>query len=512
MIGALTTLVTTPIGPAAFAGVAWGILGGALPGISPSITMALLMPFTYGMDPTVAVVLLASTYVGAEYGGSIPAILIRTPGTNAAAATVIDGYAMKQQGKADEALGISLYSGFIGGLFGLIVLVLLTEPLSSIALAFTPTSYFALGVLGLSVIASVSGESLVKGLMAGVLGLMIATVGTDPVTGLNRFTFDSPELLSGIPPILVMVGLFAISELFVQSGEPGWEKAPRGSVRIRFPNAALWRRIALPQAIGSVMGTFEGIMPGGGGTISAFLAYNEARRWSRHKEEFGKGSPEGIAAPEAANNTVACTALVPMLSLGIPSSNSSAVLLGGFLIHGLIPGPMLFVKHPDVVSGLFAGLFAANVAMVIVGYMIMMPCIWLVSRPKPYLMAFIYALVVSGVYAIETSLFHVGLVLGFGVLGYAMRRFKVPFLPMVLGVVLGFMVESNYRRALVLSGGSHMTFIQDPISVGLIGLALIFIIGSLLRHAIDLRTKKSSVDNPQSTVIGSPPHKMTTDD
>ena len=490
MIGAVANLFTTPIVPAAFAGVAWGILGGALPGLSPSITMALLLPFTYGMDPSVAIVLLASSYVGAEYGGSIPAILIRTPGTNAAAATVIDGYAMKQQGKAGEALGISLYSGFVGGLFGLIVLVLLTEPLSRLALAFTPAAYFALGVLGLSVIATVSGDSLIKGLMAGVLGLMISTVGTDPVTGLNRFTFGSPELLSGIPPILVMMGLFAICELFVQSGQPGWEKAARASARIRFPGPALWRRIALPQMIGSVIGTFEGIMPGGGGTISAFLAYNEARRWSHHKEEFGKGSPEGIAAPEAANNTVACTALVPMMSLGIPSSNSSAVLLGGFLIHGLIPGPMLFVKHPEVVSRLYVGLFVANVAMVIIGYLLMTPCIWLVNRPKPYLMAFIYALVVSGVYSIETSLFHVGVALGFGVVGYSMRYFKLPFLPMILGVVLGFMVESNYRRALVLSAGDHLTFVRDPISAGLLGFALVFIMGAMLRHVTDLRSRR----------------------
>ena len=481
------TLVTTPIVPAAFGGVAWGILGGALPGISPSITMALLMPFTYGMEPIPALVMLASTYVGAEYGGSIPAILIRTPGTNAAAATVVDGYAMKMQGKAGEALGISLYSGFVGGLFGLIVLVLLTERLSSVALAFTPAAYFALGVLGLTVIASLSRESLVKGLMAGVLGLMIATVGTDPVTGLTRFTFDSPELLAGIPPVLVMMGLFAISELFVQSGEPGWEKAPRESARIKFPSPAMWKRLAIPQMIGSVIGTIEGVMPGGGGTVSSFLAYNEARRWSRHKEEFGKGSPEGVAAPEAANNTVACTALIPMLSLGIPSSNSSAVLLGGFLVHGLVPGPLLFVQHTEVINGLYTGLFTANVAMVIVGYLMMTPCLWLVNRPKPLLMAFIYALVVSGVYAIENSLFHVGVALAFGVLGYAMRFFKVPLLPMVLGVVLGFLVESNYRRALVLSAGDHMTFLQDRISAGLLAVALIVLVGSLVRHAMERR-------------------------
>ncbi len=336
-------LLLTSIVPAACAGVAWGILGGALPGISPSITMALLLPLTYTLDPTVAIVMLASTYVGAEYGGSIPAILIRTPGTNAAAATVTDGYAMKLQGRAGEALGISLYSGFVGGLFGLGMLVLLAERLSTVALAFTPQAYFALGVLGLSVIASLSRESLVKGLMAGVLGLMISTVGTDPVTGLTRFTFDSPDLLSGIAPILVMVGLFAIGELLAQTGEPGWQ-AVEERARIRFPGPAMWKRIALPQLIGSIIGTFEGVMPGGGGAVSSFLAYNEARRWSRHKEEFGHGSPEGIAAPEAANNTVACAALIPLLSLGIPSSNSAAVLLGGFLMHGLLPGPMLFVQ------------------------------------------------------------------------------------------------------------------------------------------------------------------------
>ena len=473
---------------AAFGGVAWGIFGGALPGISPSITMALLLPLTVGLEPVTAIVMLASTYVGAEYGGSIPAILIRTPGTNAAAATVVDGYAMKEQGKAGEALGISLYSGFVGGLFGLLVVFLLVEPLSTVALAFTPPAYFALGMLGLSVIVSLSRESLVKGLMAAAIGLMISTIGTDPVTGLNRFTFDSPELLSGIPPILVMVGVYAIGELLAQSGEPGWHQAPQERARIHFPSPAMWKRLARPQAIGSVIGAFEGMVPGGGGAISSFLAYNEARRWSRHPEEFGHGSPEGVAAPEAANNTVACTVLVPLLSLGIPSSNSSAVLLGGFLMHGLIPGPMLFVENPEVVKQLYLGLLAANIAMVIVGYIVMTPCLWLVSRPRPYLMAFIYALVVSGVYAIETSLFHVGVALVFGVVGYAMRYFKVPVLPMVLGVILGFLVESNYRRALVLSDGDHMTFIQDPIAAGLLVFAAIFLTGSLIRHVRERKT------------------------
>jgi putative tricarboxylic transport membrane protein len=251
----------------------------------------------------------------------------------------------------------------------------------------------------------------------------------------------------------------------------------------------MWRRIALPQAIGSVIGTVEGVMPGSGGAVSSFLAYGAARRWSRRPGEFGHGSPEGIAAPEAANNTVACTALVPMLSLGIPGSNSAASLLGGFLMHGLLPGPMLFVRNPEVVEGLYAGLLSANVAMVIVGYAIMGPCIWLVGRPKPYLMAFIFALVVSGVFAIETSVFHVGVALGFGVLGYVMKQVGVPFLPMVLGVVLGFMVESNYRRALVLSDGDHMIFVQDRLSATLLSLALIFVVGSLFRHVVETRRR-----------------------
>jgi putative tricarboxylic transport membrane protein len=279
-----------------------------------------------------------------------------------------------------------------------------------------------------------------------------------------------------------MVGVYAVSELFMKTGESDWEKASREDARIKFPSLPMWKRIALPQAIGSVVGAFEGMMPGAGGAVSSFLAYNEARRWSHHKEEFGHGSPEGVAAPEAANNTVACTALVPMLSLGIPSSNSSAVLLGGFLMHGLIPGPLLFVNHPDVVHGLYTGLFVANVAMLIIGYLIMSPCMWLVSRPKPYLMAFIYALVVSGVYAIQTSLFHVGLALGFGVLGSAMKYFKLPVLPMVLGVVLGFVVESNYRRALVISSGDYRTFIQDPIAAGLLAAALLFTVAAVVRR------------------------------
>ena len=456
---------------AAFSGVLWGILGGALPGISPSIAMALLLPFTVGMAPATAIVLLASVYVGAEYGGSIPAILIRTPGTNSASATVLDGYEMARQGKAGEALGISLISGLYGGLFGLAVLVLATESLARIALAFTPAAYFSLGILGLSVIAGLSGGSMLRGVIAACIGLMLAFVGSDPVSGVPRFTFESADLLGGVKPILIMVGLFAVTEMLVQIGEPAWVKAFKSEARLKLPNWAMSKRLAKPQAIGAVIGTVEGVTPGAGGTIAAFMAYSEAKRWSKHPEEFGKGSPEGVAAPEAANNVVTATALVPLLSLGIPGSNSAAILLGGFLIHGLQPGPMLFQKAPEIVWSLYGGLFFANIAMLLIGLVILAPCIWLVNRPKPYLMAFILALVMTGVYAMHQSIFEIGMVLVIGVLGYGMRLLKIPVLPLVLGLVLGSLVESNYRRSLLISSGEHSIFVTDPVSLVLLLLA-----------------------------------------
>jgi putative tricarboxylic transport membrane protein len=477
MLQIFDLLTGTPLILIAVAGVGWGIVGGALPGISPSIAMALLLPFTYGMAPGSAIVLLASVYVGAEYGGSIPAILINTPGTNAAAATVLDGHAMYQRGLGAEALGISLYSGVIGSLLGLTMLVTLTEPLARLALAFTPMSYFGLGVLGLSVIASLSGTSVLKGLAAGLLGLMIASVGSDPISGLPRFTFGRPELLDGIAPIIVMVGLFAVSELLHQSSTGNWKRA--AAARLRFPGGALRRRLIRPQIIGGAIGTFEGVMPGAGGTVASFLAYNEARRWSRNKEEFGQGSPEGVAAPECANNAVAATALIPVLSFGIPGSNSAAILLGGLLIHGFTPGPRLFQENAELIVTLYTGLFVAAFALLLLGMLALPACLWLVNRSKAYLMAFIYALVFSGIYSINNSLFDVALVLATGLLGLLMRVLGLPLLPTVLGVVLGYLVESNYRRSLVLSGGDHAVFLEDGIAIVLLSLAIVFVFASL---------------------------------
>lgn len=494
---ALEMLTTTPAIFAAILGVAWGIVGGALPGISPSIALALLLPFTYGMDPVTAIVLLGATYVGAEYGGSIPAILINTPGTNAAAATVVDGYYMHREGRGGEALGISLQSGVIGGIIGIIFLIAFTEPLSRVALAFNFPAYFALGILGLSVIVSLSNGSLVKGMMAATLGLMISTIGTDPLSGVTRFTFGEPELLTGIEYVIVMVGVFAMSELMMTANTPDWGKTDQRQTRIKLPSFRKWRKLWRAQAIGSGVGIFEGVMPGAGGSIAAFMSYNEARRWSPEPEKFGKGSEEGIAAPEAANNAVACTALVPVLSFGIPGSNSAAILMGGMLIHGLTPGPMLFQKEPEFVYGLFGGLVVANISQLLLGILMMTPALWLVNRPKPYLMAAIFALVFSGIYSIHDSTYDLYLVLLFGVVGYLLRVFGFPFLPLVLGLVLGYLVESNYRRSLELTAGDHRIFWETPISFWLLTVAALFVAGSAIRDVLlARRATRKAVEGP----------------
>lgn len=475
-------MVTTPLVFAAIGGLIWGVLGSSMPGMSASITMALLLPFTYTLEPTLAIVMLASCYIGAEYGGSVPAILIRTPGTNAAAATILDGYELNRQGRAGEALGISLWSGVIGGLWGLLMLILMTEPLSRLALQFRPTSYFGLGILGLSVIASLTGKSLLKGMAAATLGLMVSTIGTDPMSGVSRFTFGSPDLLEGIAPIFVMVGLFAVTELMTRSGVPPITISSATSIRVRLPRLPMMRKIARAQSVGCAVGSVEGLMPGAGGTLASFIAYNEAKRWSKEPEKFGKGSEEGVAAPETANNTVASTALIPLLSFGIPGSNSAAVLLGGLLIHGLVPGPRLFEENPEVVIGLYAGSFVADIAQILVGMSILPVCIWLVNRPKPYLSGFILALIMSGVYTVHQSLFDLGIVMTAGLLGYFMRYFGFPVLPAVLGVVLGNLVESNYRRSLALSGGELSIFLEDPISIVFLVLAVLIVSASLFNE------------------------------
>jgi putative tricarboxylic transport membrane protein len=291
-----------------------------------------------------------------------------------------------------------------------------------------------------------------------------------------------------------MVGVFALSELFFQASLPDWEKTARAT-RIVLPNLKMWRRIARPTTIGTGMGVVEGAMPGAGATVASFMAYNEAKRWSRYPEEFGKGSPEGVAAPEAANNAVTATALVPTLTFGIPGSGSMAVLLGGLILHGIQPGPLLLEKDPDLVYGLFGGLFVANLSQLALGFLMLGPCVWLVNQPKPFLMAGILALIVSGVYSVDHAVFDIGIMIAAGVLGYFLRFCGFPALPLVLGLVLGGMVERNYRRAVELSYGDHWIFVQDPIAATLLGIAAVLVTGSIIaniRKARAARTREGS--------------------
>jgi putative tricarboxylic transport membrane protein len=497
---ALAAVVSVPCLLAAAGGMIWGIIGGALPGINPSIAMALLLPFTFQMDALPAIVMLCSVYIGGEYGGSIPAILIRTPGTSAAAATVVDGYELHQQGKGGEALGLSLVGGVIGGLVGMIVLVAMTKPLSMIVLMFTPPAYFSLGICGLSIIASVSEGSLLKGLIAGLVGMMISTIGTDPLSGVSRFTFGQIDLLDGIDFIFVTLGIFALSEMMLKlaTGEDTEIKTNGTVRRLKLPSLKTLWRLRRATAIGTGAGVLEGVIPGAGGTVAAFIAYNEAKRWSATPELFGKGSEEGVIAPETANNACTSTALVPTLSFGIPASNSMAVLLGGLLIHGITPGPLLLTGRSDLVYGLFGALFVANFMQLFFGVILLTPCMWLVNRPKPYLIACLFLLVLSGAYAVNYNPFDLLVVLAAGTLGYVMRALKFPVLPLILGVVLGYLLESNYRRALMITNGSHVIFFESTVSLILLVCAALIISSAIYNEVKRYRRLTADSGEPQA--------------
>jgi len=484
-------------------GVAWGIVGGALPGISGSMAMALLLPLTFGMDPAVALMMLAGVYIGAMYGGSIAAILIRTPGTPGAAATVIDGYELHKKGLGAKALGVSLITGTVGGIVSVFILVGLAVPLSKVALAFGPPEYFALGVFGLALISSFVGRDLLKGMISGALGLILATAGTDPFSGTPRFIMGTIDLLTGVEIVAGMIGLFAVSEIFYQIAESeGWE-AIKGKVSTQLPTWVELVRLKAAMIVGIVMGTIEGLLPGGGGAIAAFISYNEAKRWSKHPEEFGHGSLEGVAAPETANNVVTGTAMIPLLTFGIPGSNGAAIMLAAMVLHGIQPGPQLFERTPQIVYGLFVGMLVANVIMLVLGFLALRPSIAIVNVRRPYLLAGILALVLVGAYSISNRMFEVWVVLITGVIGYGMRRYGYNVLAMVLGLVLGFLVEVNLRRSLLISIGNPWVFVTRPISALLLACAVITLVWPIVRQVLENRRARTLQTTP-SAISGLP--------
>ncbi len=463
-------------------GVMMGILVGVLPGLSPAMGVALLVPFSYGMDPLYALILLASVYAAANYGGTITAIAINTPGTPSAIVSTFDGYPLTQQGQPGRALGASVIASTIGGLFGTVVLIFFSVPLAKAALKFGPAEYFALAIFGLTIISSLSRGNYIKAFIATLIGLLLNTVGMDPFTGYLRFTFGIPELADGFSFIPALIGLFALGEIFLALEKSGEVKAAMKKISGKMPRLKEIWNIKRTILQSSLLGTLIGVVPGAGATIAAFIAYNEARRISKNPEMFGKGALDGVAASGAATSGSVGGALVPLLTLGIPGSAATAVLIGALMLHGLTPGPELFKDNAPVVYGLFASLFFAYGVMFLLGYLGNQLWIKIISLPRALLYPIILAIAVIGSYSVSNSMFDVWSCLGFGVLGWILRRYNFPTAPVILGLILGFLAETNFRRALLM--GDVRIFFTRPVSLVLLVLAALSFFYPLIKGKI----------------------------
>lgn len=467
MLGEVLSIVLNPtVLISIFLGVAGGICIGALPGLTSTMGVALLLPLTFGMDAQNGILLLLGIYIGAVYGGSISAILLHTPGTPASAATVIDGYEFSKRGEGGRALGISTFSSFIGGVVSCLMLMLISPQLAKLALKFSDAEYALLAIFGLSIILSVSGKSMLKGIIAGCIGFIISMVGIDRITGNLRFTFGSVNMIGGISYVPVMIGLFAMSQAFT-TVEEMTKKENRKPQKIKkiFPRKDDLKACLKYAPVSGLIGTFIGIIPGAGTEIGAFVSYNLAKHTSKHPERFGTGVAEGIAAPEGGNNGVTGGALIPMLTLGVPGDSVAAIMIGALTIQGLQPGPLLFRDQKSLMYAIFLGLFIANCAMLFFGMSCQKIFAKVLAIPKEILTPIIFVLCTVGSYALNNSFFDVGLMIVFGIIGYFMNKAEVSVSPMMLGMILGSMAELHFRTALVKSDGSLGIFIGSPIAI-----------------------------------------------
>lgn len=456
-------------------GVAFGIFVGAMPGLSPSMGVALLVPFTYAMTPELAIILLAAVYLAADYGGSITAVTINAPGTPAAAVTAFDGYPLTQQGKPGIGLGMSLIASTVGGVVGTLVLIFFSAPLAKLAASFQPAEYFAIAVFGLTSVASVGGKSWSKAILMVLLGLLLNTVGIDPISGVSRFTFGIVELYNGFPLIPILIGLFAISEVLQQIHRGQIDSLPVNLSDTKWPSVREYFAVSRTIISSSIIGTIIGVFPGAGATIASFVSYDFAKRISRTPELFGEGCAEGVAAAEAANSSSVGGALVPLLTLGIPGSASTAVLIGALMIHDVVPGPQLFETNPQIVYGLFASLLIANIMLLGMGLFGSRLWIQVCAVPKRILYPLIIVVSFVGSFAIRNSMFDVLSCFLFGIIGWALRHHRFPVVPIVLGMVLGDVVEMNFRQAIIIGGGYNV-FVTRPICLGILCLALLSIV------------------------------------
>lgn len=480
----LANLLTFQVLAAITIGVVGGIVIGALPGLSGTMGVALLIPVTFGMEPVPGLAMLTTIYTAATYGGSISAILINTPGTPAGAATALDGYQMTRNGEGAKALGVSAIASMIGGTISALVLLFVAPPLSRVSLAFSASEYFLIAVFGLTIIGSLAAGSVLKGLAAGTLGLLVATVGIDTLTGFPRFTFGTTPLQSGIELVPALVGLFALSQVMVlaERGISGEESRIVGALQGRvLPTIREFKRILVTILQSSGIGVFVGMLPGAGGDIASWVGLNEAKRFSRDKEKFGKGCIEGVAAPESANNAVTGGALIPMLTLGIPGSSVTAVLLGGLLIQGLRPGRELFTTQADITYAVILGFLLANILMGIIAIAGARLFVRVTTVPQKVLAPIIVTLCIVGAYAINNSVTDVWVMVAFGLIGYLLRKTGFPPAPVVLGLILGSIAEQGLRQSIDLAQGDVIGYyLSRPISVVLIILILLSVLSPLL--------------------------------
>jgi putative tricarboxylic transport membrane protein len=472
-------------------GVAAGISIGAMPGLTSTMGIALLMPLTFAMEAHVGLMLLIGEFVGAIYGGSITAILINTPGTPSAAATVLDGYQFTKRGEPGRALGISTVSSFCGGIISGFMLIFIAPVLANIALKFSAPETFALAFFGISIISSISGASLLKGLLSGTMGLILSLVGMDNITGFTRFAFGSTFLMGGISFIPVMVGLFAMSQCFLSIEELGLKNELLQKIKSALPARQDLKTIWATVLRGGITGTFIGAIPGAGGDISAFVSYDMERRVSKHPELFGTGIPEGIAAPESSNNGTTGGALIPLLTLGIPGDANTAVMLGALMIHNLTPGPMLFVEKAPVVNTLFLGFMLANIFMLVLGLLGIRLFVKIVQIPRRILVPIIIVLCVIGSFAINNNYLDVIVMLVAGLAGYGLLKGGFPLSPIVLALILGPMAEGNLRRSLVMSQGNPMIFLERPIAAAFIVVAVFSLFWPIFKRWFALWRRKA---------------------
>lgn len=447
-----------------FVGVVIGVVVGALPGLSSPMAVALLLPFTISMEPVPAIAMMAALYCAGTFGGSISAILINAPGAPPAVATAFDGYPMARRGEAGRALGIAAVSSISGGIFSLLVFLLATPLLAKIATSFRPMEYFALAVFALSMLASISGKSPLRNLIAGAVGVLIGTVGIHLTTGVERFTFGYPALTGGIGFVPVLIGLFAVAELLNQSQavDKAYERIK--AVVVKLPTREDFRRIRGTILRSAGIGTVIGVLPAEGATVAAIMGYNEAKRWSKHKEEFGTGSPEGIAGPEAANNAATGGAMVPTLALGIPGSATTAVILAALIMHGFRPGPYLMKETPEFVYAIFAAMLLANFMFLGIGLAGAKVFSRITLIPRTFLWPAVFVFSLIGAYSYGASVFDVWVTLVAGVIGFVMLRHGFAPAPLVMGLILGKLVEESFSQSMILLDNRWWRLFESPIA------------------------------------------------